>query len=196
MKNKKSENSSLRYLIGLLFLILGFSLVFIPTSKPVKKSNNQQAEGSIEEQSLKKVNDHLWKSQLKNEIEMQIAKEKIKSEALNKNSNRSQFGSAGDTSSPWNKNEDFTREIERESNRFGIATDPSEVIHSKIFEDDKFDKYNEEYKQEYARQFIENARKNGWIVELDEKYQVKSVRPTRKPSQQNQLFNSGHGGSQ
>lgn len=44
---------------------------------------------------------------------------------------------------------------------------------------------DEEYKKEYARQVIENARKDGYQVVLDDNLEIIKIEPLRKPSNQN-----------
>jgi hypothetical protein len=61
---------------------------------------------------------------------------------------------------------------------------PSEVINAQIIEQDNYDKMEELNKKEYARQFIENARRGGYHVVLSDDLKVVSVTPIRKPSQE------------
>lgn len=49
------------------------------------------------------------------------------------------------------------------------------------------DRQEELDKKEFARQYIENARKDGYHVELSSDLKVLSVTPIRKPSQQDSL---------
>ncbi len=44
---------------------------------------------------------------------------------------------------------------------------------------------DEQSRKEYAKQFIENARKNGYHITLSDDMQVTSVKPIRKPTNQN-----------
>ncbi len=45
-------------------------------------------------------------------------------------------------------------------------------------------------KREYARQYIENARRGGYVIELNEYLEVIKWTPMRKPSQQEDTFES------
>lgn len=51
---------------------------------------------------------------------------------------------------------------------------------------------DEQSRKEYARQFIENARKNGYHITLSDEMEVTSVKPIRQPTNQNdtELFES------
>jgi len=42
-----------------------------------------------------------------------------------------------------------------------------------------------QYRKEYAKQFIENARKNGYHITLSDEMEVTSVKPIRQPTNQN-----------
>lgn len=50
------------------------------------------------------------------------------------------------------------------------------VIHSEMADKEARRRQNEEYMREYARQFVENARRNGYEVELSPDYKVLNVR--------------------
>lgn len=63
-----------------------------------------------------------------------------------------------------------------------LPSNPTDLIHSQLFERQQAQQYNEAYKKEYARQFIENARRGGWEIQLTPDYKIQSVRPIRKPS--------------
>lgn len=61
---------------------------------------------------------------------------------------------------------------------------PADVLLSKL-NDKKMQEQQEEYeKQEYARQWILNARKAGYLLELSPDLEVIRYTPIRKPSQQ------------
>lgn len=67
------------------------------------------------------------------------------------------------------------------------STNPDAIIQGQIVEQQVQRQYQEKYRAEYARQFIENARMNGYEVKLDKDYMVISVTPlpnaqSRNPS--------------
>ena len=51
-----------------------------------------------------------------------------------------------------------------------------------------------EEKKEYARQYIENARRGGYLIELDQNMEVIKSTPIRKPSQQEDSVDNLNGG--
>ena len=61
---------------------------------------------------------------------------------------------------------------------------PRQEMSFKVNQEIQNKKLEEVDRQEYARQFIENARKGGYHIELNEDLEVKSVTPIRKPSQE------------
>ncbi len=60
---------------------------------------------------------------------------------------------------------------------------PAEIIQAESQRKEQLELQVELDKQEYARQFVENARKSGYHVVLSSDYKVLSVTPIRKPSQ-------------
>lgn len=51
-----------------------------------------------------------------------------------------------------------------------------DLIHQEMAESEARDRQNEQYMKEYARQFVENAKANGYEVELSSDYRVLNVR--------------------
>lgn len=58
--------------------------------------------------------------------------------------------------------------------------DPDHLIQKKLFEDQQAKKYDQAYKEAYAKKYIENALKKGWIIKLNEKFEVISMTPVNK----------------
>lgn len=64
---------------------------------------------------------------------------------------------------------------------------PAEIINSKLYNNimqEQQEQQEEDDKNEYARQWIENARKAGYLLELSPDLEVIRYTPIRKPSQQ------------
>lgn len=61
-----------------------------------------------------------------------------------------------------------------------LAADPMSAIHQQLFEEQRDRERSDAYKKEYARQFIENARRGGYEVQLSDDYRVLSVKPIRR----------------
>jgi hypothetical protein len=59
---------------------------------------------------------------------------------------------------------------------------PEQVIQGQLQDQQRQKAYDESYRQEYARQFIENARKHGYQVKLNDDLVVVSVAPIVQPT--------------
>lgn len=56
-------------------------------------------------------------------------------------------------------------------------TNPDQIIQGQIVDEELSAQNELEYRQEYARQFVENARRNGYIIKLNEDLVVIKVSP-------------------
>ncbi|MGZ3781557.1 MAG: hypothetical protein ACXVCY_12975 [Pseudobdellovibrionaceae bacterium] len=78
--------------------------------------------------------------------------------------------------------------------RFEEISSPGDIIQKELFSQDQMQEYSQAYKQEYARQFIENARRGGYKVILSEDLsKIISVIPIRSPTQNNMELMPGSG---
>jgi hypothetical protein len=62
------------------------------------------------------------------------------------------------------------------------ATNPDNIIQGQLRDQDETKRYEVAYREEYVRQFVENARRAGYDVQLNDDLVVVSVRPIRNPS--------------
>ncbi len=69
-----------------------------------------------------------------------------------------------------------TRDMRRDRLETPSAGD---IIQQDLADNQARERQNAEYMKEYARQFVENARRNGYEVELDSEYKVKNVRQVK-----------------
>lgn len=73
-------------------------------------------------------------------------------------------------------------EVNPRSSTYTRPESPSEVIQMEMYKQKMQEQADEAYRQEYARQFKENALRNGYEIELDQNLEVISVKPLRQPS--------------
>ncbi len=73
-------------------------------------------------------------------------------------------------------------DLNRDKHQLSVS-DPDHIIQQQINDNDKQNEYEAAYRENYARQFIENARAHGYQIELDSSLVVKSVKQIRRPSQ-------------
>jgi hypothetical protein len=88
------------------------------------------------------------------------------------------------------RNEDNAFEDLNRYRRDIQPNNPDHLIQGRLHDRDKVIAYTQEYQVEYARQFIENARRNGYEVKLNDDYVVVSVRPIRPQGQRLPTANS------
>lgn len=93
--------------------------------------------------------------------------------------NKKSFGV--DHSADRNENNAY-QDLNRYKHQLSVG-DPDHVIQQQLTDTDKQKEYENSYKENYARQFVENARAHGYEVELDSNFVVKSVKTIRRPSQ-------------
>lgn len=135
-----------------------------------------------------KVNEHL--RQTAEKMEMAKRQQALRSQQLVKEFNASVAETAYTAPSEGVdlQETDHSHEVAKdlgkteESLRLG-GSNASDLIHQQMFESQMAQQQDEAYRKEYARQFIENARRGGWDVKLDENYRVKSVKKIRHANQ-------------
>ncbi len=66
---------------------------------------------------------------------------------------------------------------------------PDQIIQGELLDKESGREFQESYRQVYAKQFVENARRGGYEVVLDDNFVVVSVRKLKKDPPQ-RLFNS------
>lgn len=67
-------------------------------------------------------------------------------------------------------------------------TSPMEVIQQQVYLEQQMRQMDDMARKEYARQFVENARRGGYEIQLGDDFRVLSVKPIRKPAHSFQLF--------
>ena len=87
---------------------------------------------------------------------------------------------------------DIANEIGRGTKNAAEPSTPDEVVQAELYNRQQANQYDEAYREEYARQFIENARRGGYRVKLsDDLSRVIQVQPIRNPSGANTGFEGG-----
>lgn|GEM_PF-6121763 len=81
------------------------------------------------------------------------------------------------------------RQIWKEDQKINEVT-PAQIISSQLNESRQQEKMDAAEKKEYARQWILNARKEGYLLELSPDLEVLKYIPIRKPSQQDDSVES------
>lgn len=88
--------------------------------------------------------------------------------------------------------EDLNRSREIQENQLT----PEQIVQRRLYEDEQFQKENAAYREQYAEEFIENARQGGWDVKLGPNFEVLSVKKIPKQRAPTQyLFDGNSAGS-
>jgi hypothetical protein len=95
-----------------------------------------------------------------------------------------------------NRAADIANLMGRGEKQNNAPLDPNDIIQRELFTKEKMDEYSKAYRDEYARQFVENARRGGYKVQLSDDYKVMSVVPIKKPvpNKHEQLLNANSNG--
>lgn len=198
---KKRENN--QSILGVV-LLLGAALFFVflavmPDKKP--KRNLASGENSAYSQKTEnRVNDHLFITSKKIELEQQQAA--LKNEFYAPTVGDSVWPKQGDKfkdygvdHSPDANESAAYQDLNRDSKELNYES-PNAVIQGQLYDQQKGAQYEHEYKKEYTRQFVENARRNGYAVTVNENFVVTKVAPIRRPSQESsKIFNSSGEGA-
>lgn len=188
MQKQKKEDKS--YLLPLALLLLaGFFvfLFFLPENAP--KSGGDMAHSK---QFEDRVNRHLFKTAQQMELsreKMQLEANRLAQSGIEKVPPQTQVHKLDLSTDP--RAEALLQALGREVKESTGPSNPDEAVQAELFESQQLQEYSEEYKAEYARQFVENARKAGYLIKLNDDYKVISVRPIRKPAENFELFEAG-----
>lgn len=86
------------------------------------------------------------------------------------------------------------RDLGRVQDNTGEPLSPRDIVRQEQYEQLQLSEYKESYRREYIRQFIENARKKGYELQVDNQGKVTSVKKIRNENGF-QIFGGSRGGS-
>lgn len=151
----------------------------------LKNNQNPPVEvKSVNEQMSSKQQDEVVNKYLKETTES-VLREKIKSERIMAEA-RIKLAELEKINREKQQKENEKIPLERQiwkESKMPVVDSPAQDINNKVYNKNFQDIKDEAEKKEYARQFIENARKGGYHIELDNNLEVIKVTPIRKPSQ-------------
>ena len=165
----KNLNRYLNYLI--LALVSVYAVIYFSAAKVRSTAVPKPAEITDIDQVVNKFLKQTSEQTRKDEMAFRLALEKQLKKPLNiKKETRE-------------KKPDDSVENQQNLSEAAASITPSEVIQTGIYRREIEKQQEELDKKEYARQFVENARKSGFHLVLSEDNKVISVTPIRKPSQ-------------
>jgi hypothetical protein len=198
VKNKKQSKKSNSILLGLLLLIAAFGLFYL-NEQDEKGVIDLSSNGPKTREALERVNRHLQETNRK--VFMQerqgYIEQKKTEERLKDIKPQEEFKvDRTDVAIPeYDRYSTYMNDIGQAPKEYTLPSDPKALIQEQLFQEQAQRRYTEEFKKEYARQFIENARAEGWDIKLDSSFRVISVKKIeRRPSYN--VFDGYQGGGQ
>lgn len=92
--------------------------------------------------------------------------------------------------------EEMAQELGRVRKQESVDS-PHDIVQKELFNEQQAQQYSQAYREEYARQFIENARRGGYKVQLSEDLtRVISVQPLRDTSSDFNIYGGTVSGRQ
>ncbi len=184
---KKRSSSLFWLLVGALGFVFAFLLWPTPKKKhPLTKGEISSSSLHPVDTTSELVNKHLW---ITNQAQ-ELAEQRV---AVQNTLNSPKVGD-----SIWPKGIDKSKQYgvdhSPDSNETTAFEDlnrykkelntekPDNVIQAQLRDQDRQREYEKAYREAYAKQFIENARRAGYDVRLNDDMVVVSVRPIRNPS--------------
>lgn len=195
MKHSKQKKDK-SYLLGLTLLLLSGIFMFLYLLPDEKPKLNKTVQNEKEFES--KVNKHLFSTSQKMELQrkkMEIETADIAAKRPSQSQNE-ESPERGVDFTPDPRATALLNILRREVNGSPGPEGSNDLIQTELFELEQLQHYSEEYKKEYARQFVENARQAGYNVKMNDQYKIISVTPIRKPAQNIDLFQSEGGAAQ
>lgn len=191
MANDKSQREKSMLLALGLFLAAG-GLIFAYLGGEDKKKPGPAAITKTKKFE-QQVNRHLMLTNERMELEKQrMALENAKILNNPMSATRPQKAYSNDERldlSTDNRAAEVAKELGRGPKQEELAS-PHDIVQKELFNEEQAQQASQAYRQEYARQFIENARRGGYEVRLSEDLsRVISVKPiSRNPSADFQVF--------
>lgn len=169
-----------KWVFLILFLI---GIIFIFSSQNSEIKNTQQ-----DPVDIKRVDSHLKDTSYNVETDRRQRQIEVYQQ-LNKFRNST-------AQTPYRKSSEFslesdpymqslTQDLNRSRQSQPEQYTPEEIVQQKLYENDQIKKASEAYREAYAAEFKENARRGGWDIELGPNFEVlsvKKIKEKRNPS--------------
>lgn len=185
-KNESRFKIMILILLAVIFLILA---LLVDEDKNLKKTQS-------EEQVQDKVNTYL-----------QITNKKIEQQKNIRKIEMQHLPQVGQSLATWHE-ESEKLDFSSDRNELGVIQDldsspkdysgyhsPQAKVQSELKQQELALQKNKEFMNAYVKEFKENARRKGYIIEVDENYVVKSVKKAPVVDKKIQLFDPSLSGS-
>jgi hypothetical protein len=185
MKKAKRENKK-TLLIGLIFLLLALVAYFLQEQENERIGVSASRKVLLESKETQdRINYHLRETSREMTLKEQQSaiEEKRRLVELQNSKPQREMGYNPHQLeiSEYQDRPMFNELVGRGKKESAFPSDPNELVQKELFHEQAEQQYSEAYKAEYTRQFIENARKEGWEIQVDSSYRVTKVRAVRPP---------------
>ncbi len=189
----KNELDNKKLLLSLFFLFSAFGLFWLALQDEEGLSENDLIPVQASDEAVRK---HLRKTSQK--IQAQKVQAQIENFAPAPRFNEGgtqvyEASSHGLEFRPDPRLNELSHTLRREPKASGSQLpEPNEMIQNQLYEQQRWNEYKLAYRQAYAQKFIENARKHGWEIRLNEEFKIVKVKAIKKDNRQ-QLFTGSNG---
>lgn len=185
-QNSKDSNSTFGYLIGLFFLASSAIFGVFVFSEDHLNLHSDSGAGQTDFSSihkatdLDKVNDHL--KSVADKMETDRLRNLLANLKVSRDTSPTQTITQKASDEPIVEIENGMRERQLahelgRTNEFKKSpADPRSVVYNSVIQDRENAKAKEEERKRLAKEFVAKARKEGWIVQLDSEFKIKSYR--------------------
>ena len=178
-------NSLLNWLIFTLVIVIGAAIFYYRNSKEIRVPANKTTE--LSSQELDKIVNKYIKTTNQEALKTKILAEKSMIETRRK---LAEFERQKRLKQDKENAEIPKDQQVRKNNEIDDSYSPVNTLLSKANQKFQQEREEELEKQEYARQWILNARQAGYLLELSPDLEVIRYTPIRKPSQQDDSTDS------
>ncbi len=199
----KSLDKILNYLIAIVVLAIAGSFFLLqksPEKNVVKKQLSDQEVNQIVNKHLSLAVNQNQALKIKTEAALREARRKVERDILDSRRKQDAFNSTIPREKQiWNEADVLAKleQARKEAENSGFLRSPdfdseSSDKKSALSGEEDFDvkSMTPAEKKQYAKQYVENARKDGFEIELNENLEVTKSTPIRKPSKQDDSFES------
>lgn len=190
-KSSKDGSVNKNIALSLLLLFSSIGLFWFALKEEDEDLDNERV---YLQQSENAINNHLKKTARKIEegkIKVQVENLQSKNAANRIEMQSTDFSSTSHSndfkSDP--RLDELTQSLGKNKKEPAPPKSPKEVIQAQMYDNQQWNEYTLSYRQSYADKFVENARRQGWVIKLDSEYKIISAKPLKKDSRP-QLFPS------
>lgn len=184
-QNSKKNDNFFAYLIGLFFLASSVVFgIFVLSEDHLNIAGETEGQSELSSTrkitELDKVNDHL--KSVSDKMEYERLKTLVANMKASHDTTPSQPVVSTYDDQPIvelendMREKNFAQQLGRMNEIKKPATDPRSVVYDSVMADRAAAKVKEEEKRQAAKDFLAKARKDGWIVNLDADFNIKSYR--------------------